>query len=529
MDVQVTLKNYRGFVDEKPATISMARGMTALVGPNNAGKSSFLKFFHEFRDLFRKLSHPLQFQSSLQGGRSFFNTASLYELPEVFNNGNVRDMTVQLGVATQNLEGVPENVSISNRLTISIPRPNNSYTVTFESAETGEQEPNNSIQVDDDGTIRRGVTRPIFVGHWLAQLSLLADTVYMPAFRNAINVGTNEEYYDLRIGQAFITWWREQQSGPMASQNEAIYHLTRDIKHIFEFSDLVIEATPNNDTLQLMVDGKSYKLREVGSGIAQFILVLGNAAFRKPAYILIDEPELNLHPSLQLDFLTTLGSYASQGTIFSTHSIGLARAAGDRIYTLQVDEAGRRIVTPYEDTPGLSELLGEMSFSGYRELGSDRILLVEGKTDVKTMQQFLRHYNKDHKIVALSLAGADLINDNSESELQEFKRLAKHVSAVIDSEKQSVGQPLDPARQAFLETCQRVGIPCHVLDWRATENYLNDRAVKKVLGEKYDGLQPYADRNPQMGWAKAENWRIAREMTKEEIDETDLGEFLRDL
>jgi len=30
----------------------------------------------------------------------------------------------------------------------------------------------------------------------------------------------------------------------------------------------------------------------------------------------------------------------------------------------------------------------------------------------------------------------------------------------------------------------------------------------------------------EFGWAKEENWRIAREMTKGEIKDTDLGKFL---
>ena len=76
-----------------------------------------------------------------------------------------------------------------------------------------------------------------------------------------------------------------------------------------------------------------YKASELGSGLVQFILVFSNAAMRNPraAYILLDEPELSLHPSLQLDFLTALGSFASEGVIFATHSIGLARASADHL------------------------------------------------------------------------------------------------------------------------------------------------------------------------------------------------------
>src|SRR5262249_29182042 len=159
---------------------------------------------------------------------------------------------------------------------------------------------------------------------------------------------------------------------------------------------------------------------------AQFILVLVNAAVNQPAFILIDEPELNLHPSLQLDFLTTLGSYASRGVYFATHSYGLARAHAQCVYTLQNDPATGTELRPLESTPRLSELRGELSFSAYKDLGFDTLLLVEGVTEVLAIQQFLRMYGKDHQVVLLPLGGDNFINGNRETELQEILRITEN-------------------------------------------------------------------------------------------------------
>ena len=35
--------------------------------------------------------------------------------------------------------------------------------------------------------------------------------------------------------------------------------------------------------------------------------------------------------------------------------------------------------------------------------------------------------------------------------------------------------------------------------------------------------------NVSLGWAKSDNWRIADYMTQEDLEGTDLGEFLKDL
>jgi ABC-type cobalamin/Fe3+-siderophores transport system ATPase subunit len=313
-------------------------------------------------------------------------------------------------------------------------------------------------------------------------------------------------------------------------QNEACHKLTEDIKRIFGYNDLDISSSADDRSLQVLIDGKSFKLPEVGSGLTQFILVLATAAIKAPSYILIDEPELNLHPSLQLDFLTTLASYASKGILFATHSIGLARVAADRIYSVRKLEPGVSEVRDLEGTPHLAEFLGELSFSSYKELGFEKVLLVEGRTEVKTIQQFLRLLKKDHEIVLIPMGGNELINANSEAELSELTRISSKISAIIDSERSNANDPLPANRQRFVEVCGRAKINCKVLDRRAVEQYLPERAIRKVYGATYSALTQFQKRETVSPmWPKTENWRIAREMTLEELVATDLGQFLKQL
>lgn len=516
MDGDITLKNYRCFPDSRPARFAIRKGFTAFVGVNNSGKSSLLRFFYEFRNLFGHVCNVPELQPALRGARQVFDRApSVFDIEELFCNTNNRDLQIELDVPTP------------ARLVLTIPRGTDTWLARFDI-------PN--MQLDPqrlriDATTLLHADKPVAdLGYLFEVLRTLADTLYIGPFRNAINIGTNQNYFDIQVGQAFIQTWKHYKTGNIRKHNEATYKLTQDIKRIFEFQELEINPSPDDQTLQVFINGRSYKLPELGSGLTQFILVLANAATRQPAYVLIDEPELNLHPSLQLDFLTTLGSYAREGVLFGTQSVGLARASADRIYSLRRLSEGESHLAEFESNPRLSEFLGELSFSGYRELGFDQILLVEGRTDIKTIQQFLRLYHKDHKIVLLPLGGATLINRDREPELQEIKRISNSIFALIDSERTRQGQQLDSRRQDFVEVCKRVEIGCYVLDHRAIENYFSDRAVKKVKGDKYGALHPWQalkDANP--AWAKEENWRIAREMTREEIDQTDLGRFLASL
>jgi energy-coupling factor transporter ATP-binding protein EcfA2 len=359
-------------------------------------------------------------------------------------------------------------------------------------------------------------------------LTQLNGALYIGPFRNTINTGSNDNYFDIAVGQSFIKLWGNYKSGDIKKHNELIWQVTRDISAIFEL-DLEINPSPDDQTLQINVGGRSFKLNELGAGIAQFIVVLGTVAIRVPTFVLIDEPELNLHPSLQLSFLTTLASYAQKGVLFSTHIIGLARAMADRVYAVKRIKQGESEVSPLEGVPRYSEFLGELSYNGYQELGFDKILLVEGPTEVRTLQQFLRQLKKDHKIVLLQLGGRSMINGSREQELQELTRISKNISAVIDSERSAAGAPLESSRQAFVEVCKKVGINCHVLERRATENYLTGDAIRTAAGSTYRALGPYETLTAPNNWGKSKNWLIARQMQLDDLAGTDLRKILESL
>lgn len=518
MDIELTLKNYRSFADEHPATLRLRRGFTALVGKNNSGKSSLLRSIYELRHLFQEhaTADRLATAVSNEQGAPFNGVA---DLEAVFCKLNSRDIEVSVTLPRQPDREVP------GRVTIRIKRDGFSRR-TFLYRQDGTQMGGEELGFSAAGpALLNFGGQSVQVGPLLETFSQLTRCLYIGPYRNAINVGSQEDYFDIRVGQAFIREWRQLQTGPAVRNNEAIYRLTSDIAQIFEYRNLQINAAPDDQSFQVFANGKSFRLHELGAGLTQFVLTLANAATKRPSYILIDEPELNLHPSLQMDFLTTLASYASEGILFGTHSIGLARSAGDALYALRRDQAGASILTPYESTPRLAEFVGEVSFSGSPEFGFDRILLVEGVTEVRAVQQLLRRFKKEHKILLLQMGGKALINGSEgvATQLQEVKRITVSVSALIDSERTAASSPVEPRIQSFAELCQANGVACHVLDRRAIENYFPARAIEAGVGPGHPELGHF---DKGQTWRKADNWKITRQMTEDEIDGTDLGNFL---
>ncbi len=526
MYLDIVIKNYRCFSIENPARIRVSDGFTSFVGINNSGKSALLKFFYEFRNIFSQLGTKVA-SNPISGGIHTFNYPStVKDKDEVFNNRNKHDISIEISFISKNVLKPDANNKFLLVITVFRETKDNYKIEVFETSREPKVEVH-SPQLSAEGAFLSSSNFQSNIEDALNMIRDIGKATYIGPFRNAMQVGASQIYYDIKIGKDFIELWNEKKTGDVKEDSREIHRLEQDISRIFGFKEFSVNATSKKDSLQLLIDGESYNFTEVGAGLSQLIIVMANTLTSKSPFVIIDEPETSLHPSLQIDFLTTLGSYAKRGVLFATHNIGLARAVSGQIYSLIKLDNGKSVVREFENTPSLAEFLGELSFSGYRELGFNQILLVEGRTEIKTFIQFLRFYNLDHKVVVLPLGGNDLITSNSEQELLELTRISQNISAIIDSEKTSSDSGLEKSRKEFEKNCKKIGIDCHILERRATENYLSEQAIKIVLGEKYQALKPYEKlETAELGWSKNDNWKIARQMTIDDIKNTDLGRFL---
>jgi ABC-type cobalamin/Fe3+-siderophores transport system ATPase subunit len=517
MRIEVELRNYRCFPLGKAARLAFGPGFTAIVGQNNAGKSSLLRFFWEYRELWKWLAAL----NSLSNAKEFGwgGTQGTTDPDEVFSNLNSENLQIRFGLKDLAVGGgrhpAPEE------LVIEISRKNHLASLSW----VINGHPVDRISWRGNHTLVAGGGQ-YAIQPYAEMFQGLADSVYIGPFRNALNAA-GARHYDIEIGHDFINSWSRFKSGASKAENRAAIELTEELRRIFGFQSLEINPTNEGTTMQVNVDGQPYRLEELGAGLAQFLITLAFVAVKKPPYVFIDEPELNLHPSLQLDFLTTLASFARGGVVFGTHSLGLARAANGGLYSVRRQEPGNSELHEFEATPDLAELLGELSFSGYQDLGSSRVLLVEGKHEVLAFQRILRLYGKEHEIAIVSLAGTNLINADSAAELEELRKLSTDIWVVIDSERKDAGQALAPPREAFVQNCEKLGFQVCVLGRRAFENYLTETAIKSVKADSTAPLGHYETlKEAGSPWAKAENWRIAGHLGRSDLDQTDLGRFL---
>lgn len=99
----VSLMNYRCFSGAAPVTWKFpGDSLTSFVGPNNAGKSTFLRLFYELRTVFGLLTDPGQLNAFATGndrGLAFHGVDDPAEIPSFESPGPV---VIDLGIDVTN-------------------------------------------------------------------------------------------------------------------------------------------------------------------------------------------------------------------------------------------------------------------------------------------------------------------------------------------------------------------------------------------------------------------------------------------
>lgn len=523
--MHLSISNYRCFSDSPPAEFDINDGLIAFIGPNNVGKSALLLFLYEFRTLFALAKKMTLLQTAVVGGAS---EAVKYPVSIQDNEQPFCDKTDGDIVIVLTLPVTETGYRHPFSLRATVPRNTNTvdYRVEYDGA------PIDPERITDAG-IHLKTSEVLDLNILSEACGSLANTVYIGPFRHLMRGEETQQHVDLTLGKDLYDQWNRLKQGPNTTGNQRALQVESVLAAAFDVSVLEIDLAADGLSLRVKIDNHQYDLAQVGSGLSHFIVTLINIAIAyggpdlRPSYILIDEPELNLHATLQQEFLAAVASVAERGVLYSTHSIGLARKTADQIYRVRSKGGGLSVVEPLEDSHRLTTLIGELSFSAYREVGFDKLLLVEGPTDIRAFYEFLRLYGKHRDVLMIPMGGSP--SSVSDEILAEMSKItdASNISIIMDSERDSEGASIEASRRRLEVDATRLGMKCHFLDRRSIENYFTQSAIDTACGSGFTALGPYEKYSDmEAKWGKSNNWKIASQVDKTELDENDLGQWL---
>ena len=511
MRYSITLQGYRNF--NEPVTILIGDGNVALIGPNNIGKSNFLKFFYEFKPI-------------LGNALNLLNQTS--------------DVSIAINDLGDQVEYLPRNGGAPFKCTLTIEEEQNKYELkSIHITSRGKENPSsflvagtyaNGLSIESTDPIPQHVDNNHPNNEKIsAAIQHIQGFKYFGASRTSTSRQGSGSHFDLIVGSQLVTKWLDWRFGTVIQSSEQANIITKQISDIFGFKNLYINVSNTHQDLFFESNGTRQTLSEMGFGLSQFFTVLVNVAIAKPTVLLIDEPESNLHASLQLKFLNALNVYC-ESIVFSTHSIGLARQVANRIYSFVPNhKTGNPNVREFIDPKSLPAQLGELSFSAHREIGFEYVLLVEGPTDLQVFQVILQTLGFGAKVVILNLGGSSNISANAEAQIIEIKRLINFESSspklavIIDSEKDS-GTTSEQRVKDFEALLINNSIPNCILKRRSIEHYFTQNHLDGA-GLKQTALQ-HTEVVPN-NWNKNSNFKAAAKMTESEILDLDFGIFLK--
>lgn len=493
--IVVRISNYRSISRAAPLSLEINEGITFILGKNNIGKSNLFRFFLEFRNAVGKdpgTGHT--------------------------KNQSERDSTLPHPYDWYSNRQTPAS-PIEVQLTIN----EQGYLITV-----SPKEKNRSSK--EIHTTTKKIGNPSQAASDRIQ-SLFSKALFIGPFRSSESTLGNKNL-DVSIGGDFIRSWNSWANGHNIANSERIAALTEELRTIFSYKQLRIDVSEEKNGLFITSEDGRFSINELGSGISHYIVALGNALISAPDYIFIDEPEISLHPLQQEIFVRSLAAKAKVALLATSHSVGLARSSADKIYSLAKDHQGNRRLNVFGEASRstISQSISEMGYSQFCEIGGNNILLVEGRTDIKSLREILRKYSIEQHFIIWSLNGSDWIKAKPEDikdELSEIKRLnPRSISVIFDSERTSSAAPLEQKIALFEQTCASLGFNTFPTDYHSTENYITQAALDQIC-PGYTRLEPYeAFASRPKKWPKSRNWLMFREMNRSDIDKTGLGKFI---
>ncbi len=496
-----SIGGFRNFSAD-PQWVGPLGKINVFIGTNNSGKSNVLRFVRRFlapligepdlKDINRSIDAP-------QNGKPVQFTEIL--LP--FDNGNhISELTNTIEKWPQNWTDALSEFVFQNGAFLKLPISNERFgSPSFW------------------GTVPENVSRPdehSFYGMWQSfthsNQGSFKQHWYMDTMNHLVKLACREKIqpHYIRAFRQFTTrlpafadeYTKDHGEDHLIDEIDKIANppwdkdrLRKDFVDLQDFMKFLLDDDsiqidiPNDNSTINVRSGHSYvPIEALGSGIHEAFLLAAAVVLRQDHTILLEEPEVHLHPALQKKFMQFLLNRNSGQIFITTHSASIIDIEGVNVFHVQ-SESGhakiRPIITERERHHSCSELgyraseLVQANFVVWVEGPSDRVYLNAWLSQSAPELQEGRHYS-------IMFYGGKLLSHLSmqHESVEEFVRLlpiCRSAAILIDSDRSKVRERLRDTKERVLTEVQENGGFSWVTCGREIENYYSVADREKAI------------------------------------------------
>jgi hypothetical protein len=223
--------------------------------------------------------------------------------------------------------------------------------------------------------------------------------------------------------------------------------------------------------------GKKFDILYSGTGLKHFLDVLLKTTISQADIVLLDEPEMGLHPDLQrrfLDYLNRLTKEKGIQFFLATQSQVLLNYANITTFYRVTNIKGAREVKPVPND-AIHTLLGDLGIRPSDVFNQDICLLVEGASEVVYFEHIIRTLYKDEfdKIaVGIQQYGGSAAEGilSGSIDVSNITPAQNYILWTHDRDASKVAAPSIQATK-FKNAIEKLGFKCHIWNRREIEFY----------------------------------------------------------
>ena len=384
--ISITVSNYRSILD--PVTIPLSEKFTFLVGGNNSGKTSILRIMaHMFhgREGLVSDDDPVGASEKTLAKTNMMTSAMLMPQFKQFKN------FYQLCKAS-----TVNEFSLLHRFYDKTPTFELNEDI-FEITSKGYFVINGAVNAQshfmDDFKNGGDVDFNLnYAGKTLVKYGIIPTTIHVPSQRAILNSGAgisqfgqlpwpgNSIEMETIVAQLDALLRNSGSRQERLDANKKVADICNFLQYCLEVEQVSLQVPQNSETILIKIGNLENPISHVGSGIEQ-LLLLAIASFTfKDTIVLMDEPELHLHPRTQKRMMKFLSENSNAKFVIATHSAAMLNLISANIVQVKQNN-GQCSVRSVQNKSDHYEAIRNLGHSPSELVLANFVVWVEGPSD----------------------------------------------------------------------------------------------------------------------------------------------------